>query len=465
MKIAPIIIIVLLLIGCTKSTISENSTLAVADSAAIQTAREAYIFAIPLVIMDITRRQSIDPASSMYAPLNTFRHNSDFPDASFRNVVRPNADTYYSTAILDLTDEPLVLSLPDTKGRYYMMPMLDAYSNVFASPGTRTTGNKAGNFLIVGPQWNGVVPSDMNEIKAPTNAVWIIGRTQVNSKADGATVVVPLQKQYKLTPLSTWSNAPLPKKRTETSPPPKGDPNSIVAKFPLNDYFTYVNELLARNPPPIADKEALDRFASIGVGPGKKFDLETFSTPTQTALTKIPETIFGEFQGELTATQSLVNGWNVGRKIIGTYGTNYHERASVAFFGLGANIREDAIYPSCVVDENGNVLNGENKYLLHFDKGKTPHANAFWSLTMYDADGYFIKNPINRYAIGDRSNLKINGDGSIDIFIQKDNPGKAKEANWLPAPSGVFNLLMRVYWPKKEMIEGTWSPPAVKKLN
>lgn len=155
----------------------------------------------------------------------------------------------------------------------------------------------------------------------------------------------------------------------------------------------------------------------------------------------------------------------MGRNVIGTYGTDYASRASVSYFGLGANVREDAIYPSTYFDKDGNKLNGEHNYVLHFDKGETPPAKAFWSLTMYDPEGYFVDNPINRYAIGDRSNMKLNADGSIDIYIQKENPGKEKVLNWLPAPAGDFNLIMRVYWPSDEMLSGSWIPPGVIKTN
>jgi DNA sulfur modification protein DndE len=175
-------------------------------------------------------------------------------------VVRPNADTYYSTALLDLTAEPVVLSVPDTKGRYYMMPMLDAYTNVFASPGSRTTGTKAGLFLITGPQWSGAVPANMKEIKSPTNAVWIIGRTQVNSKEDGEKVVVPLQKKYTLSPLSASGKSYTPAAASADPNVPKGSPNDIVAKMSVQDYFNYVNRLLAKYPPPLTTRKHYKSF-------------------------------------------------------------------------------------------------------------------------------------------------------------------------------------------------------------
>mgnify|MGYP002863084736 FL=1 len=441
-----------------------NSSLS-SSAKTIEIIYDAFVYGVPLILMDITRRQLTDPAGSpMYAPVNTFRNLSAFPDASFRNVVRPNADTFYSSACLDLTREPLVLSLPDTNGRYYMMPMLDAYTNIFASPGSRTTGNGAGDFLISGPKWNGEVPSGMKQIKSPTDFVWIIGRTQVNSKEDGESVVVPLQKKYSLTPLSTFGKSyetPAPKSDPNV---PTGDPNKLVLNMPVEEYFNYMNELLAKYPAPENDKFSMERFRSVGIGQGIKFELKNFTEEERTEIENIPKKVFSGFEQAEMGKQDLVNGWNLGRKVIGTYGTDYVSRAQTAIFGLGANLREDAIYPSCKFDDNGDILNGSDKYTLYFESGMTPPANAFWSLTMYDAEGYFVDNPINRYTLGDRSNLKTNEDGSTQIYIQTDDPGGEKTSNWLPAPKGEFNLLIRVYWPKDEMLKGKWMPPAVKNL-
>lgn len=428
--------------------------------------KEAYLYALPMVLMDITKRQMTgNPSSPMYAPVNQFRHNSFFPDASFRNVVRPNADTYYSIAWLDLANEPLVLSLPDTKDRYYMMPMMDAFSNVFASPGTRTTGNKAGNFLVTGPQWSGTVPADMQQIKAPTNTVWIIGRTQVNSREDGIRNVAPLQKKYTLTPLSGWGKPPtvtLPAVADTTVP--MGDPNAIVRNMPVDEYFNYANKLLVKNAPLPADQPAIDRFAQISIGAGKNFDLKPFPADIQQRANGVSQLVFSELNAALTDVKDLKNGWNVGMKVIGTYGTDYASRALVGYFGLGANLKEDAIYPSASLDADGKQLNGVNKYVIHFEKGQTPPAKAFWSLTMYDPEGYFTENSLKRYTIGDRSNLKQNADGSVDIYFQHENPGKERQSNWLPAPKGDFNVLLRVYWPKEEMVNGSWIPPAIRKI-
>lgn len=458
-----------MLLSCAEKTAEQgkDSTATLSKEEVIKTAREAYIYSLPLVLMDITRKQGTNyyPANRAYAPVNSFKHLSEFPDASFKAVVRPNADTYYSSAILDLSKEPVVLSVPDTKGRYYMMPMLDAYTNVFASPGKRTTGDQAGNYLITGPKWNGAVPEGMTQIAAPTDLVWIIGRTQVNSKEDGKNVVVPLQQNYALVPLSYWGKDYDPIQVVEDPGIPREDPNTVVSRMSVEEYFAYVNSLLGTYPAPAADNEVLKRFAGIGVGAGLKFNLDAFDDSTKVALKNVPLEIFTGLKVSVTQPKDslLVNGWLMHRGL-GSYGTDYMKRAMVAYMGLGANLPEDALYSSCAIDEDKNLLNGANNYVLHFEKGKTPPVNAFWSLTMYSPDGYFIENPINRYTLGDRSNLKINADGSIDLYIQNTSPGKAKESNWLPAPKGEFNVLLRLYWPKEEVINGQWNAPVIKKV-
>ncbi len=456
-----------ILLSCGGSTAKKAAEQAQQDSVTVQTVKEAYIYGFPLVVMDISRQQMTDgtpgaKGGGMRAAANSFANLSVFPDASFTDVVRPNVDTYYSSAWLDLSKEPVVLSLPDTKGRYYMMPMLDMYTNIFASPGTRTTGNGKGDFLVTGPGWTGQIPAGMKQIEAPTASVWIIGRTQVNSKADGDKVVVPLQKQYKLTPLSAWGK-PYTAPKPEPNPSaPKGFPNAVVEQMSLTDYFNYVNKLMATYPAPAADKDVLDKFAAIGVGVGKTFDLSALSPNVQTALANLPKEISAELIKNVFPQKE--NGWDMLLKVMGTYGTNYAQRAHIAFIGLGANLLEDAIYPLCSVDGDGNQLNGANKYVIHYDKGQMPPANAFWSLTMYDPKGHLVANPLNRYAIGDRSSLKTNADGSVDIYLQNTSPGKDKEANWLPAPTGNFNLALRVYYPKQAMIDGSWKITSVKKV-
>jgi DNA sulfur modification protein DndE len=418
---------------------------------------DAYTFGLPLVLSDITRRQQTNTTTvGSKAPMNYFNYTPFFPDATFRDIVRPNNDTYYSIAWLDLSNEPIVLTLPNTNGRYHLMQIMDAYTNVFAAPGTRTTGNEGGSYLISGPDWTGSVPAGMTAYKSGTNYVWIIGRTQVNSKEDGLTNVAPLMQNYKLAPLS---GASIPISGIDPTVP-IGEPNSIVADMSIDVFFNYLNQLMVINPPSEADHPLMQQLAKIGVEPGGQFNLEKFSAKQQNELKEVPQKVLADLISQ-AESMSAINGWSC-MKNTGNYGTDYTYRALVACFGLGANLPEDALYYTGKFDADGIVLNGANQYVIQFEEGKTPPVNAFWSLTLYDQDGYFVDNELNRYAIGDRSNLEKNPDGTLSIYIQHANPGEDKESNWLPTPSGAFNMMLRAYYPKEEMLKGSWIIPAVK---
>lgn len=428
-------------------------------------AKQAYVYGFPLVMMYETERSAINHEKqtwgNVFAPINQFGHFRKFPDATFKGVVKPNCDTYYSSAWLDLSTEPLVLTVPDTKGRYYLLQMMDAYTNVFASPGKRTTGTKAQMFLITGPSYRGNTPDGMTGIKSPTNMVWILGRTQVNSPQDGKDIVYKIQDGYTLTPLSMWGKDYRPANGSVDTTISK-NPSAFVEKMDIGTFFRILNEQLAENPPPKADSIILRKIAVIGVGPGKKFNLSSFDSNTQTSLQTVPATVLQQLKFFSTKAGSLENNWNISRKGLGAYGTSYNIRALVALIALGANLNADASYPNCQLDADGNKLNGTKNYTLHFDKGQTPPANAFWSLTIYGADDFLVDNPIHRYALGDRSALKYNDDGSLDIYIQNEAPPTSQEANWLPAPKGAFTLTMRIYWPKQTFLDGSWKIPPVK---
>ena len=375
------------------------------------------------------------------------------------------ADAPDKFAWLDLTKEPLVLSLPDTGDRYYLMQMLDAWTNVFASPGTRTTGNHKGDHAIVGPNYSGRLPEGLKEIKSPTSFVWVIGRTQTNGKADCA-AVRSLKAQYKLIPLSAWGTdyvAP-----SEVPVDPKVDvrmpPVETVAKMDAAAFFGRLAALLQDNPPAEADKPMVEKLARIGITPGRSFDPSKLDTAVAKGLERGAvagrEMIFAETK---KPQGKVANGWDV-MDNLGRFGTNYLFRSVVALVGLGANLPEDAIYPRATADIDGKPLTGANRYVIQFPKGQLPPVKAFWSITMYNSKQFFVDNPIDRYAIGDRDKLRFNDDGSLTLYIQHASPGKDLESNWLPAPKDAFNLLMRLYWPKAEIIDGTWKPPAVKKV-
>ncbi len=437
---------------------------------AAQIAEDAYVFGYPLVIMDTTRAvgTATPKPLGVKAPVNQFIHVREFPDPKFTYVVAPNADTLYSAAWLDLRNEPIVLSVPDTGKRYYLMPMLDAWTNVFASPGSRTTGNGKGNFAIVGPGWHGKLPDDVKPLQAPTNMVWIIGRTQTNGKDDYAAVHA-IQEQYRLTPLSAWGKPYTPPAEVPVSATAdtKTAPVAQLANMDAVTFFSRLNALMIDNPPAANDAEALRNFARIGVAPGKAFDMKAFDPAVAQAIETGARAGLDRIRSAATTPGAkVVNHWvDLSLDKLGRFGTDYALRASIAATGLGANLREDAGYYRLNEDTDGKPLTGANRYVLHFPKGQTPPVNAFWSVTMYNSKRFFIDNPINRYAIGDRDKLAVNADGSVDIYLQSDQPAASRVSNWLPTPADSFVVSMRLYWPKQAAIENGWTPPLVRRAD
>lgn len=433
-------------------------------------AKEAYFYAYPIVSMDVTMRQvtNVLDASSinMRAPFNQFAHVRSYPRADEKDVVRFNFDTLYSFSWLDLSQEPMILSVPDTQGRYYLLPMIDMWTDVFAVVGSRTTGTKAGTYAIVPPGWSGTLPEGVTPIVAPTPMLWIIGRTQTNGPSDYANVH-KVQDGYKLTPLSQWgkdytppTNMPIDPAIDNTTPP-----LVQVNKLDGVAMLTRLMDLMAKYPPHPNDYPILFRLQRFGLEPGKPFDAKSLNPETIAIINKAAQDALTEMPAAMRKAGAFINGWNIGTENMGTYGTSYKRRAFVALGGLGCNLPEDAVYPTAFVDGEGNPLSGANNYLLHFEKGKTPPANAFWSITMYDKEGFQVPNPIDRFAIGDRDSLTFNPDGSLDIYVQAESPGKDKESNWLPAPEGAFEPTMRLYSPRPEVLDLTWAPPPFKKIS
>ena len=425
---------------------------------------EAYLYFYPLLSMDVTRRvfTNVPPGKVPGSgPHNTFNSFAEYPAGDFKTVVRANFDTLYSIAYLDMTNEPMVVSAPDTGGRYYMLPMLDMWTDVFASPGWRTTGTEAADYLVTPPGWTGTAPSGMTRISAPTPYVWIIGRTKTDGPQD-YDAVHKIQSGYKVTPLSQWGK---PDRQGEAKIDPSVDmktpPKVQVDSMPADRYFAYAADLLKVNPPHITDEPIIARMKRIGIEPGKSFDLGKVEPTIRDALKAVPEQAQKLMTSKLLSMARVVNGWQMNTDTMGVYGNYYLKRALVAQVGLGANVPEDAIYPINLSDEAGEPLDGANRYKLHFDKGTTPQAGAFWSVTLYDQDGFQVPNPLNRFAVSSWMNLKQNADGSLDLYLQNESPGKDNEANWLPAPKGAFNLTMRIYSPKSEALMGTWNPPPV----
>jgi hypothetical protein len=441
-------------------------------------ALEAYWYLYPLVSMDVTRKVLTAPEAAGKpgaGPMNIFVHMREFPKADFRDVVRPNFDTLYSSAWLDLTQEPVVVSHGDTKGRHFLLPMLDMWTDVFAVPGKRTSGTQAKNFLVVGPGWSKTVPEGLVEIQATTNHVWIIGRTQTNGVSDYPTVHA-IQDTFRITPLSQWGVAATANSETTTTSSKvstsssavdlKTSPLAQVNSMSAEKYFTYGAELMGANRPHVTDWSQVARLARIGLVPGATFDYKRAPKSVRKAMDRAVKDGLDAMVKKLPTLARVSNGWQLNTDSMGVYGNNYLKRAIVAMVGLGANQSEDAIYPLAVADSNGKELLGGKSYVMRFAKSELPPVEAFWSLTMYDEEGFQIPNELNRFAIGDRDNLKFGKDGSLELYIQPNNPGADKVSNWLPsAKSGKLGLTMRLYAPKESVLQGRWQPPAVVEEN
>ena len=424
-------------------------------------AAEAYIYLYPLMLMEVTRQQSIHtPPGRVFGrgPENTFVHTRTFPTADFRDVVRPNFDTLYSIAWLDVGAGPVVLHLPDTADRYYLLPLLDMWTEVFANPGKRTTGTAAANLLVVPPSWSGPVPAGHGLIQAPTPHVWIVGRFQTNGVADYP-LVRALQDQLSLTSPPEYDQPPL-----DTTVDSSTAPLRTVAQLSGVEFFRRAAAALQTTPVHATDVSVLARIRYLGLVPGLPFDEHQLDPTAIEAL----EAGVAEARATLLATLPLlgrrVNGWLLNVETMGNYGNDYLKRAVVALVGLGANPPEDAVYPILLTDAAGHPLSGEHRYRLHFESSELPPVEAFWSLTMYDADGFPAANPIDRYAIGDRDALRYNPDGSLDLHLQHDRPAEDLVPNWLPAPAGPLGVTMRLYGPRPEVLTGAWVPPAVTRL-
>ena len=471
---APLCTLILcsLIAGCSSAPkVAQN----VKTVESYETAKDAYIYAYPLITMEFTRRNSTNvaaPAGS-FAPMGQFAKLRQYPNASFTTITAPNADTLYTVVWLDVSKEPWVISIPDLKGRYALFPMLDGWTDVFQDPGKRTTGTGAQKYAITGPGWSGTLPAGVKEYKSPTGMVWILGRIYCTGTPEDYKAVHAVQDQMSAVPLSSYGKP--------YTPPPGTVDSALDTKTAVRDqvnamdgasYFKLFAELLKTNPPSADDAPMVAKLAKIGIVPGQDFDASKLEPSVADGIAKAPKAAQDKIAAWLKESvvagkvSKLENGWVYPVKT-GLYGTDYITRATVTWYGLGANLPEDAIYPTSEGPDILQKYSGANKYVVHFDKGEMPPVDGFWSLTMYNAQYFFVDNPLNRYNVSQRNKFIANADGSTDIYIQADSPGKAKEANWLPAPKGDFVLMMRLYWPKltdPTILNGSWKPPQVKKV-
>jgi len=442
---------------------------ALTPSEAKTIAEEAYIYGYPLITMEMTRRvmTNVSEVKGTRGPMGHLTRIRAYPTADFKDVTAPNADTLYSTAWIDVAKEPWVLSLPDAHDRYFLFPMLSGWTDVFQVPGKRTTGTGPQTYAITGPGWEGTLPEGVTEYKSPTGIVWILGRIYCTGTTEDYAAVHKMQDEITLVPLSSYGKpyAP-PAGEVDPQIDMKTAVRDQVNGFDTAAYFNLLAMLMKDNPPAEADAPMVAKMAKLGIAPGQPFKFDKLDPAVQTALKDVPKESFGKIMAHFKSAGKHENGW-LFTTGTGVYGTDYLGRALITAIGLGANRPQDAVYPTSETDADGNPYSGDNKYVMHFAKGELPPVNGFWSLTMYNAEYFFYDNELNRYTLSARNDLKPNADGSIDLYLQHENPGPEKESNWLPAPAGKFIPMLRLYWPKEtppSIIDGTWKIPAVRKV-
>ncbi len=439
-----------------------NDTYQARENYAYSIGVQAYVYGLAAVIMERTERQFVATPGMGHAPVNQFGFSTELATPDSAIFVSPNEDTLYNSAWLELGREPMVLHVPDTGGRYYVEELLDAYTNNFGSIGRRMTGTGGGDFAITGPGWNGTLPAGMQEIMSPTNTTWVVGRILVDGKEDLPAAMV-LQKRFTLTPLSQFG-----KPGTVTG-------NETLAGFGKStpspdaqgrlEFFEELRVALKNNPPPAGEAALMAMFSQIGLLKNETPYGSDMDPATAAGLARAvrdgEQIVMATFASPKGSKD--INGWNYSTNI-GTYGYNYMARAAVAQGGLAANVPQEAVYPKAQADSDGRPLNGANRYVIHFDGGNLPPVNAFWSVTLYNATTYMlVPNPIGRYAIGDRTpGLKYGPDGSLDLYIQRMAPA-GNESNWLPSSDGDLYLILRMYQPRQEVLNGTYPiPPVVR---
>jgi hypothetical protein len=430
-------------------------------------ASEVFVFAYPLVLMDVTK-----DAMTATTPVNHFAHERSLPEPGAKQAGDPNGDVLFSRAWIDVSKEPVVITVPDFRDRYYLIALIDAWTNVFASLGTRTIGPGKQAYAIVGPNWKGKVPEETPAIKAPTGMVWAVGRIAVAGASDQA-AVRKLQDQIELEPLSEWKKKKPARrgKAKAAEPEPErpvqaaASPVDQVAAMDAATYFTRFASLLPANPPTKDDAPMVEKIKSFGIVGGQPYSTAQLDPPSVRGVDAGMKTVYATMVSAAGGSLGeLRNGWTI-QAATGRYGTDYGTRAVMALVGLGANAPEDAVFAATRLDGTGKPLHGDARYVLHFPKGAAPPTEAFWSLSMYDEAHRLVANPLERYRIGDRDKLKSNADGSLDIWIGSANPGEGKESNWLPAPKGEFNLMLRIYWPKPDVVERRWAPPGIQPVS
>lgn len=468
------IIVAMLLPGCngndsiSQAEKNDATKPSIEETKAI--AEEGFIYGLPIVMnYAVMYEYAVDKNSGQYkAPFNHIKNEARVFTYEDTTIITPNSDTPYSLLWLDLRAEPIVLSVPAVeKSRYYSVMLCDGNTFNYGYIGTRSTGTKAGNYLVVGPNWKGEKPAGIKQVFHSTTEFSLAAyRTQLFNPADMPNVV-KIQAGYKAQPLSAYLHKSAPAAAPVINYP------QINADMVKTNFFEYLDFALQFAPAGPEEQAIRAKLASIGVGPGKKFDFKDLSIEHKVAVG------LGMKDGEAKVEEAVknlgvkINGWNVA-SITGDrafFNGDWLKRAAAAKAGIYGNDAVEAMYPMTTTLADGTPLDGsKHNYTLTFAADQFPPVNAFWSVTMYDGKSQLlIKNPINRYLINSPMlpNMKKNADGSLTLYIQKDNPGADKASNWLPAPNGPIYLVMRLYWPKTEAPsilppgEGAWKPPGV----
>lgn len=443
---------------------------AVEDQALLALALEAVTYAYPLYEMSRMRATTSprkcdvglagDSPDSPLRWCNTFIHARALLGAGRSRVVTPNHDTLYSNAWLDLSNGPLVIDVPDTAGRYYVLGLLDFYTNPFAGIGQRTTGTQARSIVITPPGWKGPLPAALHaRIEAPTPWVWIIGRILVEGP-DDVPAVNALQDGFALRTLADWSAGNDGAGTAQRFDPGFDDRARADAAPEAQRFAAVVNRALLHNPPPAHEQAMLERFRALGIGAATP----ALTAPQQAALNAALEQSLTQWRGTALGATGPT-GWQTMPLLEHSFGDNYLGRALVALKYIGALESREASYPMAHADANGRPLNGRNAYRLRFAPGKLPPVQAFWSLTLYDACDYMlVANAIDRYVIGDRTpDLQHDADGGLTLHIQHSPPlDPAARANWLPAPAGGFYLTLRAYVPEDSLLDGRYTLPPLE---
>ncbi len=429
--------------------------------------RDAYIYGYPLVTFDLARQQqtNVEQPDDQHAPVGQMIKMRSYPAVDNKCCAAPNTDTLYTIAWLDVANEPWVVTIPDMGDRYFIVPFLDGWSEVFHVASPMTTGSKAQTYAVTGPGWSGTLPAGVTQLKSPTGMVWMLGRIYCTGTPEDYAKVHALQDQFVSVPLSAYG-------KPYTPPAGTADPSvdmvtsgrKQVNDLSLEDYFTRLARLLKTNPPKPEDAPLVARMAKIGIVPGQDFDRSKLPVVGQ----KLdPKLSLVEMALHLKQ-QHTTNGWLFFTKGVGNFGTDYVTRGMANLLGPGWNRPSDAIYPLSQHDASGGDYDGaKHRYVVRFEKGQLPPAEAFWSLTLYDTEFFFVPNAINRYSLAQRDSFVTNPDGSVEFHIQTESPGPDMQANWLPSPKGKFNVVLRIYAPRKtppSILDGTWTPPPVKRV-